>query len=273
MRTLRAWRALLASLVGLGLGYLYVGRPRLAIAVPVLVFGLGALFGWTRLILNPWALYAMVPALVLIAIVPVIHPMILARSYGQAPISRWTRVWVYIVWTAASFLFVHLIFEGRATIFGYEPRSNFSIAMSPTIQPGDHVMVDTWRYRSAVPRYGDLVVYDPRGRAGSRYLSRVVGVPGDEIELRDWKLYRNGYAVEEPYAKAGDGRWRSGANHGPVVLDDSSVFVLGDNRANAADSRMFGPIPLSLLRGRAVYRHFAYDEGIQWNRFPQLLVE
>lgn len=76
------------------------------------------------------------------------------------------------------------------------------------------------------------------------------------------------YEESEPYLLSVELQMPFSQPFGPVVLDDSGIFVLGDNRDNARDGRFLGPISLELLHGRVEYRRFAYSEGIRWNRFP-----
>ena len=93
------------------------------------------------------------------------------------------------------------------------------------------------------------------------------------MELRDLELYRNGRLVDEAYLKGNEVAARFVRSFGPIVLDRSSVFVLGDNRGNARDSRFLGPISKDLLYGRVEHRWFAFDDEILWDRFPQTLAE
>lgn len=272
MRHLKLWRAFLASIAGFGLGYLYVGRPRAAFAVPLGVLTIVGAVAWTRLILNPFGTYFLLFAVSMISVVSLIHPIILARRVREAPVSPWNRGWVYATWVIGSLPFSFALSASRPTLFGFEPFRIPSVSMSPTMQRGDLVMVDTWRYRSALPSYGDLVVFNVPREIGLKYVFRVVGLPEDRIELRDSKLYRNDRLVDEAYLR-GDGVAATfGRSFGPIVLDRSSIFVLGDNRGNAMDSRFLGPISKDLLYGRVEHRWFAFDDVVDWERFPQTLV-
>lgn len=265
------WRALVAAWAGLGLGYLYVGRHRLALSVPVVVVGVFAASGWTRLILEPWAPYAFGAIGLAVGLVPVVHAVAIARSRKFAPVTPMNRWWVYLAWVIASFALGQLLLDGRATLFGYEPFRIPSRSMAPTMQPGDYVMADTWRFDSEDPKLADLVVFELPDGSGTKYIYRIVGLPGDRIELRDSKLYRNGHLESEPYLSSSESNMKYSQAFGPVLLDDSSFFVLGDNRDNARDSRIIGPIHRSLLHGRVEYRWFSYAGGIRWDRFPERL--
>ena len=114
-----------------------------------------------------------------------------------------------------------------------------------------------------------LVVYHGAGPGSPRKLFRVVGLPGDEIEIKEEEVFVNGLKLEDKHANlSGELRWPEGANYGPVTVPLDSFFVLGDNRRHALDSRVKGPVPLSDLIGRAnvIYwsreRHFP----VEWDK-------
>jgi signal peptidase I len=150
-----------------------------------------------------------------------------------------------------------------------------SRSMEPTLDVGDRVVVNRLAYRVGDPGHGQVVVFlrptgidrdQPRGllswfrRAVAQGLGgtppgsedlikRVVGVPGDEVEGRDGALWRNGKRVEEPYLR------RTGftSDFDPVRIKPDHFWVMGDNREDSADSRVFGQVHRSALVGRAVF--------------------
>ena len=119
-----------------------------------------------------------------------------------------------------------------------EPFSVPARSMAPTLQPGDHVLVNKLAYRTGDPRRGDLAVVKAP-RTGELLLKRVVGVGGDEVEIRDGVLYVNRRAEREPYV---DHHTIDSVYFGPVRVPAGRLFVLGDNRANSDDSRQLGPV-------------------------------
>jgi signal peptidase I len=149
-----------------------------------------------------------------------------------------------------------------------------SRSMEPTLDVGDRVVVNRLAYRIGDPAHGDVVVFlRPTGTGeaaadgplswvrravaqglggtppGSEDLiKRVVGLPGDTIQGRNGRLYRNGRRVPEPYL-AGRGFTTDFA---PVKVKPDHYWVMGDNREDSADSRVFGQVPRSALVGRAV---------------------
>lgn len=100
------------------------------------------------------------------------------------------------------------------------------------------------------PNRGDVIVFDPPVNSDKPYIKRVIGLPGDTIEIRDGAVWVNGIELEEPYLH-GDTTDCQPRACDPVVVPDDHVFVLGDNRSHSSDSRYFGPVPISNVVGKA----------------------
>lgn len=178
-------------------------------------------------------------------------------------------------------------------------------SMENTLLVGDFLLVNKAVYGAEIPgthlrlpafdepEHGDVVVFIPPHEPSKNYVKRLVGVAGDTLEMRAKVLYRNGEAVEEPYARYVDGdgdavhpnmRWQSNHliastarayhptrdNWGPLVVPAGRYFVLGDNRDNSEDSRYWGFVDRTAIRGRPwfVYYSFASSgtEGLPWLR-------
>lgn len=186
-------------------------------------------------------------------------------------------------------------------------------SMEHTLEVGDFLLVNKLVYGAEVPfagrrlpavhapRRGDVIVFQWPEDPSKNFVKRLVGVPGDTLEMRDGVLLLDGRSHPEPYVShsdpggdpAGDEfRWQrnhlvrtaeassayhpSRNNWGPLVVPDKSYFVLGDNRDNSLDSRYWGFVPDSLVRGQplVVYysyapdtaRTFAWLSRIRWSR-------
>jgi signal peptidase I len=124
-------------------------------------------------------------------------------------------------------------------------------SMVPTLEVGDRVLAGKFMYRFFEPERGDIVVFDSVDEDDQTLIKRVVGVAGDEIQVQGGVLYVNDEAQEEPYLDDAD-QFRS--YYGPTVVPEGHIFVMGDNRGNSADSRVFGPLPLENLKGEAFMR-------------------
>ncbi|HEX2729654.1 MAG TPA: signal peptidase I [Rubrobacteraceae bacterium] len=132
-----------------------------------------------------------------------------------------------------------------------------SVSMVPTLEVGDRVLVNKFVYRFTEPERRDIVIFDAVANGEPETLiKRVVGLPGDEIEIRRGILYLNGERQKEPYV-ANKPCVRSlpkTCSFGPVTVPQDHVFVMGDNRANSEDSRFIGPVPRQDIRGEAFFR-------------------
>lgn len=105
-------------------------------------------------------------------------------------------------------------------------------SMEPTLTHGERLFINKFIFRFRAPQRGDIVVFEPGGSIGKKYIKRVVGLPGEELAISDGRVYVNGVHIIEEYIKEPVlGRF------GPYQVPDDHYFVLGDNRNNSADSR------------------------------------
>lgn len=130
-----------------------------------------------------------------------------------------------------------------------EPFEIPSASMQPTLRPGDQVLVDKLAYRVGAPARDDLVAFRLGGDTVA--LKRIVGLPGDRVEIRDGVLFVNDRARHESYV---DHSRVDSVYFGPVTVGEQEYFVLGDNRGDSRDSRDYGAVPRSALIGRVAVR-------------------
>jgi signal peptidase I len=126
-----------------------------------------------------------------------------------------------------------------------------SVSMQPTLVEGQFIWVDKVLYRlQHGPERGDIVVFQSWGQ-DKPFVKRVVGRPGQTIEIRDGHVLVNGAQIDEPYlSQPTDGAV------GPITLGPDEYYVLGDNRGNSSDSRVYGPLPGTDIVGRAWLRYW-----------------
>ncbi|HMS83710.1 MAG TPA: signal peptidase I [Nitrospira sp.] len=152
-----------------------------------------------------------------------------------------------------------------------------SQAMEPTVLPGDHVIVHQVAYQAAEPQQGDVVVYRYPDENGKRFLHRVIGLPGDQIAIRDQVVYLNGEALPEPYARHSDRSSMAGhvRDHlPPITVPLGTYFLMGDNREESLDSRFLGPISKDHVLGRALFIYWSVSpdsHAPRWERLNQLV--
>lgn len=160
-----------------------------------------------------------------------------------------------------------LIFLGIQT-FVAQPYKVQQSSMETTLMPDQYVLVDKLTPRWAPYQRGDIVVFDPpetwsTGGTNVPFIKRVIGLPGDTIQLRDGLVYVNDVELNEPYIYLENGVPQAtnpqagGATE--WVVPDGQLLVMGDHRENSADSRTFGPIEIRHVIGRAWLRYWPFD--------------
>jgi signal peptidase I len=125
----------------------------------------------------------------------------------------------------------------------------------PFIDEGD----DPMQYVFRSPRRGDVIVFEDPSGTGRDFIKRVVGEPGDRIQLRDGGVYVNGLRLEEDYTQGRTQCPQTNRNCDVIVPDDH-YFVLGDNREHSSDSRTFGAVDADLIVGRAMLTYWPLDK-------------
>lgn len=128
-------------------------------------------------------------------------------------------------------------------------------SMEPSLHNNERLIIEKISYRFHPPRRGDIVVIKMPNRQSDPLIKRVIGLPGETIEIRDGHVYINGQLLQEPYLQQ-----LTYGNTGPHVISLGSVFVLGDNRGASNDSRSFGEVRLSDIIGRAWFRYWPLHE-------------
>ena len=124
-------------------------------------------------------------------------------------------------------------------------------SMIPTLQINDRVLVNKFIYRFTEPERGDIVVFESVDNRDEDLIKRVVGLPGDEIAVRGGKLFVNGEPQKEPYTNQ---KLPDTTSFAQTTVPEGHVFVMGDNRGNSQDSRVFGPLPRENIEGEAFLR-------------------
>lgn len=132
-------------------------------------------------------------------------------------------------------------------------------SMLPTFESGQFLIVSRLHYMLGDPEFGDVVVFHYPGDPEQDYIKRVIGLPGDMVEIRDTKVYVNKTQLAENYineqaclpTRCRDNIWK---------LGEDEYFVMGDNRNRSSDSRSFGPIQRQHIVGEVIFRYFPLSE-------------
>ncbi len=143
--------------------------------------------------------------------------------------------------------------------FVAEARYIPSSSMLPTLEINDRLIIDKLSYRFKDPQRGDIVVFTPtpalqQENFKDAFIKRVIGLPGDTIEVKEGKVYVNGEMLTEEYIKE-----QPKYDYGPVVVPENQYLVLGDNRNNSYDSHYWGFVPRENIIGQAVIRFFPFN--------------
>ncbi|MBN2501424.1 MAG: signal peptidase I [Anaerolineales bacterium] len=142
-----------------------------------------------------------------------------------------------------------------------------SISMEPTLHEGQYLIVSKITYWFHPPERGDVVVLDPpNGQSPIPYIKRVVGLPGEAVDVRDGRVWIDGVALNEPYI-SGPPTYNQ-----KRVLGENEYLVLGDNRNNSSDSHVWGALPRQNIIGKSVFRYWPPEKWgwIPHYTFPEL---
>jgi len=155
-------------------------------------------------------------------------------------------------------------------------------SMETTLLPNQYVLVDKLSPRWSPYERGDIVVFDApeefRTEGGAPLIKRVIGLPGDRVDLQDGFVLVNGTQIDEPYLftrNGAPGPTRPSDGTTSWTVSDGELFVLGDHRTVSADSREFGPIRVDDVLGRAVLRYWPIDTFGTLDRpvYPELTAD
>ncbi len=164
-------------------------------------------------------------------------------------------------------------------------------SMKPTLLIGDHILVSKFNYgiklpfiRSTLipvgtPKRGDIVVFIYPEDRSKDFIKRLVGLPGDTVEIRDKQILLNGQPWKETHGVHSDSLVIPGAvqprdNFGPVKVPEGSLFVMGDNRDESYDSRFWGFVDMKDVLGKALIIYWSWnqeDYSVRWGRIGTIL--
>lgn len=244
----KPWLAALMSLVSPGWGQLYNGQLKKA----VVLYGAMLLVG--TLMLASFGSFALLASSLVLLIA--VHVAASAEAYLRAgrlrdytlrPINRW---WVYVLVIVLNIGVSSLM---EVTVMGnYKAYKVSSVSMLQSMQVGDRFMVRLLDAEVPLER-GDIAIFiEPEGKRD--FVKRVIGLPGESIEMRNKEVFINGHRLDEPYVfHSKENYLPLRDEYGPKTLGVDEYFMLGDNRESSYDSRFFGPIPRSEIKGRAEY--------------------
>ena len=166
-----------------------------------------------------------------------------------------------------------------------------SSSMKETLLIGDHILVNKFIYGVKfpflqkiiipvkTPQRGDIIVFRFPEEPGKDFIKRVIGIPGDVIEIKSKQVIINGKPLNHDYGMHTDPRIIPGGmqprdNFGPQTVPPDSYFVLGDNRDHSYDSRFWGFVDLRAVKGKAFMIYWSWDKedfGVRWGRIGDMI--
>lgn len=134
-------------------------------------------------------------------------------------------------------------------------------SMEPNLRDSQYLIVDKISYRLGEPQPGDVIVFEPPNRPGEDYVKRVIGVPGDLVEIRNGQVFINNGPLDEPYIA-----YPASYSMSPRRVGPNELFVLGDNRNSSSDSHNWGMLSEDNLVGKA---WISYWPPSRWGVIPR----
>lgn len=248
-----AWLAVFLSGIFPSLGYLYLKKWLFAILFFAALIAV-AIAGSLK---NP------IVALLATLIQFVITLIALYHVYISAPVRREQSRQIVKLFIAGftGFLVLPVILKFIIRQYVAEARYIPSSAMEPTLQINDRLLINKLDYQFQSPKRGDIVVFNAtdalvRQNFKDAFIKRVVGEPGDKIEIHEGTVFVNGQALKESYIAQ-----KPNYRFGPVTVPKGQYFVLGDNRNNSYDSHYWGFVPRKNIIGKATKRYFPFDRA------------
>lgn len=144
---------------------------------------------------------------------------------------------------------------------------HFDLNAPLRLMPGQEDLPQRIIYPFHQPRRGDIVVFEYPNDVAKDYIKRVIGLPGDSVEIRDGKVFVNNQELAQPYLGGASTYCmiNSACQTGPLVVPEGHLFVMGDNRANSSDSREWGPLAFERVVGKAWFVYYPLSE---WGLVP-----
>jgi signal peptidase I len=289
----RAWLAALLSLLLPGLGQLYNRQVRLALALIILYLLLSAPVLWLIAAVPAEAVVPLSAGLWLLALPCLLFAIV------QATIRAWRVKAVFLAWFNRWYIYIGLIVVVAiwqsvvelVPVPSIDAYNSPSGSMSPTLLEGDYYQTRTLAFVGRLPERGEIAVFRPTSDPDVDFVKRIIGLPGDRIQLREGRLYINDVMVERvelsreeaaslPQHYPDDHVYREvlpgSASHLISEVDDTGqldntpefvvpaehVFVLGDNRDRSNDSRgTLGFIPLSGLHDKPLFIYWSANKS------------
>lgn len=279
----KPWVAGLLSVLQPGLGQLYNGEPKKAVLLGLfqylVLMPIVAILMIHAPLHPPYnvALPVLLGIAVLIAIVrDAIY--VARRQGGHYQFKAYNKWYLYVAFASVCYFIIEPIGKDASRQIAQAFKIP-AVSMAPTLLVGDHVLIDksvSWDDKAL--QRGEIIVFKFPEDEAKLFIKRVIGLPGDMIEIRNKTIYVNGAAMDDSaYTQRIDPGILDGTinprdNFGPVTVPDDAYFVLGDNRDQSLDSRFWGYVRREKVQGRMGFIYWSWDEtnsSVRWHRIGQ----
>lgn len=197
-----------------------------------------------------------------------------SASSGQSQTFRAVREIVETLLLAALIFFLVRLVVLNFRVDGQSMTPNLDNEQMLLVNRNAYQFVD-WQghtfYPFDPPERGDIVVFNPPTESDKPYIKRIIGLPGDEVTFNNGQVFVNGHMLEEDYI---EDRTRCQRNDFcDVIVPEGSIFVLGDHRSNSSDSRVFGPVPIENVIGKAWLSYWPIEDigFVPHESYPEIL--
>ena len=196
-----------------------------------------------------------------------------------------------VIWEYAQAIGMAIILALFIRSFVFQAFKIPSGSMLNTLQVGDHILVNKFIYGLKIPftdavflpvkqpARGDIVVFEYPVDPSKDFIKRVVGVPGDKVEIKNKRVFINGQPLEEPYVNFTDrtvlpASAQTRDNFGPEVVPPGKLFTMGDNRDQSYDSRFWLFVDVAKVKGKAFIIYWSWDSSrfnARWSRLLSIV--
>lgn len=252
--------SVLASLIAPPFGHVYVGRPLRGFVI----FGAGfvtlLITGWLGASTALWSFYFAQSLYIIVLIILSIDAGIIAKQQENYTLHIYNKWYIYLSLLLMMLYVLNFIMFNRGLFFGFDNHRNISENMSPTLKTGDLIATDTRDYiQGIIPERKDIITFQYPKEPTTIYVKRVIGLPGENIHIKNGVVIINNKSVTEPYVPLSCKIKGYSQEMREVEIPNDHIFVLGDNRDNSNDSRFWGTLPIENITGKVTLIWYAND--------------
>ena len=165
------------------------------------------------------------------------------------------RAIFFFIWEISKIVIVALLIVIPIRYFLFQPFFVMGQSMEPNFETGDYLIIDEISYRLREPQRGEVIVFKYPGNTSFRYIKRLIGLPGETVEIQDGKVIihedKKSWVLDESSYLP---RFLETSGNSRIALKQNQYFVLGDNRPVSSDSRRWGVLPKEDIIGRVLFR-------------------